>query len=534
MTVGTKINAGYLLAMVFILATGTATYYSSEQANANSQLLHRAFESRNLEQGILVSLLDAEVEQRSYLLHPSERLLEPYQQVLKLIDSKLADLKEINAAEAGKLRRIELLEPMIREKITEWQTSIELARSNVLDLARQLATSEKSRRTTEDIRHALDRFEAEAGAALKLRTATERDTDRATMLIAGVGSLLSVFVLAFTGYFVSRNISLPLRSISGFAERIASGDLSKMPDVVLRNDELGVLSETFARMAATLRNQASEINEGITALAALGSEMSAMTAQLASNTAETATAITQCTTTVEEVKQTTQLATQKARSVADMAQRAMQTSRSGAKAVDENTAMMGRIREQIDSVAQSIVRLTEQTQAIGEIAATVSDLADQSNLLAVNASIEAARAGEQGKGFSVVAEEIRSLAERSKRATVQVRSILNDIQKATGGAVMAIERGNKAAESGIHQASQAGEAIRTLTDNTTEAAQAAAQIAASSQQQSTGMDQVALAMESIKKASTQAADSTRQADLAARNINDLGMRLKRLMERSRI
>src|SRR4028119_1286641 len=107
---------------------------------------------------------------------------------------------------------------------------------------------------------------------------------------------------------------------------------------------------------------------------------------------------------------------------------------------------MQRIREQMEAIGESMMRLSEQSQAIGAIIATVDDLAQQSNLLAVNAAIEAAKAGEQGKGFAVVAQEVKSLADQSKQATTQVRTILNDIQKATGAAVMATEQGSKAVE----------------------------------------------------------------------------------------
>ena len=131
----------------------------------------------------------------------------------------------------------------------------------------------------------------------------------------------------------------------------------------------------------------------------------------------------------------------------------------------ESIEVMNRIREQMESIAESIVRLSEQGQTIGEIIATVNDLAEQSNLLAVNAAIEAARAGEQGKGFAVVAQEVKSLAEQSKQATAQVRAILGDIQKATNSAVMATEQGSKAVEAGVAQSTQAGEAIRLLAES---------------------------------------------------------------------
>jgi methyl-accepting chemotaxis protein len=180
------------------------------------------------------------------------------------------------------------------------------------------------------------------------------------------------------------------------------------------------------------------------------------------------------------------------------------------------------------------VRLSEQGQAIGEIMASVNDLAEQSNLLAVNASIEAAKAGEHGKGFAVVAQEVRNLAQQSKQATAQVRTILSDFQKATSTAVMATEQGSKAVDSGVKQSAEASEAIRILTDSISEAAQAAAQIAASSQQQRVGMDQVALAMESIKQASLQNASSTKQGEAAAMNLHTLGQKMKLLVERYQV
>ena len=195
---------------------------------------------------------------------------------------------------------------------------------------------------------------------------------------------------------------------------------------------------------------------------------------------------------------------------------------------------MNRIREQMDLIAMSIVRLTEQSQAIGEIISTVNDIAEQSNLLAVNAAIEAAKAGEQGRGFAVVAQEVKSLAEQSKKATAQVRAILGDVQKATGAAVTAAEKGSKVVDAGVKQSQEVSEAIRQLSDNIAEAAQASTQIAASGQQQSLGMDQVAQAMESIKVASTQNMAGTKQAEVAARGLHEMGERLRLMVARYKL
>jgi methyl-accepting chemotaxis protein len=273
-----------------------------------------------------------------------------------------------------------------------------------------------------------------------------------------------------------------------------------------------------------------QLRETITQLAASSAQILSTTTQVSSGAVETATAVNQTTTTVEEVKQTVKMSTEKAREVSDMAQTTAQVSRSGQQAVEELIEGMDRIRTQTTSTAGTIARLSEQSQAIGEIIATVNDLAEQSNLLAVNASIEAAKAGDHGKGFSVVAQEVKSLAEQSRQATSQIRAILNDIQKATGLAVMATDLSSKAVEDATRQSGAAGSALQLLTQNIENAAQAALQIAASSQQQLVGMDQVALAMENIKQASVQNMAGTKQAEIAAQNLHEIGVRLKAMIE----
>ena len=272
-----------------------------------------------------------------------------------------------------------------------------------------------------------------------------------------------------------------------------------------------------------------ELRESIAQLSSSSAEILATTTQVASSAAETAAAVSETTATVEEVKQTAQHASQKAKYVSDSAQKASNVSQAGRRSVEEALHVMHRIREQMGSIAESIVQLSEQSHAIGQIIATVNDLAEQSNLLAVNAAIEAARAGEQGKSFGVVAHEIRSLAEQSKQATGQVRTILGDIQKATNIAVLATEQGNKAVEAGVKQSSETDEAIRLLSASINEAAQAATQIAASSHQQMVGMDQVAVAMNNIKEASEQNVAGTRQAELAAQGLHQMGVRLRLLV-----
>ena len=376
----------------------------------------------------------------------------------------------------------------------------------------------------------VDKIDRQMNAAVTDAEIIEQKSSN-TLLGVTLGAVLFAIV---AGVALSRKITVPLDRLVSDTEIIASGDLRHVLTAAETKDELGQLVTSFKTMVSNLRRQIDETVEGVNVLAASANEISVTVAQLAASTAQTATAMTETTTTLEEVKQTAQIASQKSTQVASNAQQATQTAQHGRQATQATVQGMVHIRSQMEAIAASIVRLSEQSQAIGDIIATVNDLADQSNLLAVNASIEAAKAGEQGKGFAVVAQEVRSLAEQSKQATTRVRSILNDIQQATSSAVMATEQGSKAVEAGVQQSGQAGEAIERMANGVTESANAATQIAASSQQQLVGIDQVAIAMENINQASTQNVESTQQLETAAQDLQQLGQRLLGLVEKYRV
>jgi methyl-accepting chemotaxis protein len=419
----------------------------------------------------------------------------------------------------------------------EWQTTrdkvVAAVTARQFEQAKQIVRGTENSMTTrieKEMTDILDFADKKAEDFVK----ESQNAARESYILVTFFLLASIVFTIIIAVLLTRSITLPLNLAVGLAERVAAGDLTVTVPAGGGRDELTTLLDTFRKMVENLRSQTLAIQEGVNVLASSSSEILASTTQVASGASETASAVNETTATVEEVKQTSQLASQKVRSVADGAQRSLQVSQQGKKSAEDAIEGMNRIREQMETIAESIVSLSEQGQAIGEIIASVNDLAEQSNLLAVNAAIEAAKAGEHGKGFAVVAHEVRSLAVQSKEATAQVRTILNDIQRATNAAVMAAEQGSKAVEEGERQSGEAGEAIRLLADSITESANASIQIAASSHQQMIGMEQVATAMENIKDASIMSVTSTRQAEQSAQNLHELGQKLKSLVERFKL
>lgn len=314
-----------------------------------------------------------------------------------------------------------------------------------------------------------------------------------------------------------------------FAANVADGNLTARVSEEQRGP-LGQLAVSLNRMTADLERMVAEIREAVRRLASASSEILAATSQQVSATAEEATAVRQTAATVAEVRQAAELAARKSRSVADVSQKMAKMTDDGRRSVEDTILGVNESRQRMEALAERILAFSEQAEAIAEINATVSELAEQSNLLAVNASIEAAKAGEAGRGFSVVAAEVKALAERSKEATTQVRRIVVDLQKSAQSTVVAAEQGVKATADGLGMAQRSGASFNALSSSVTEATQATQQIIATAQQQEAGMDQIALAMANIEQSSTQTVAAMKQVESAARDLNELAQRLSNTVQ----
>lgn len=349
-----------------------------------------------------------------------------------------------------------------------------------------------------------------------------------TVVWIALGLALAAAVMAV---LLARTTAKPVITLASKAAEVAKGDLTVQVPSQGRRDELGVLSRAFQEMLDSFRDQTRHTMEGIAVLSASANKIASTVAQLGLSTSKTSQAISETTATVEQVKTSASVASEKAKNVAEASLQAVTISEDGKKATEETVSRIHLIRENMSSIGETVVKLSDHSKAIEEIVSAVQDLADQSNLLAVNASIEAARAGDRGKGFAVVAHEIKSLADQSKEATDQIRTILGETQRWVGAVVMATEQGSKAVEAGVEQSILAGEAITSLAASVNTSSQAASVIDVSSQQQFTGVGQVASAMTSIETAMRQSIEGTKQLEDEAKRLEELGGSLKSSIER---
>ncbi|MEI7811814.1 MAG: methyl-accepting chemotaxis protein [Ignavibacteria bacterium] len=444
------------------------------------------------------------------------------------------------------------------------QVEVPLIYANKIDEAVSYANG-KQKIIFESLRNQAIAMDEYAKKEVNLRLAIVGDYMVALItefIYLGIGLLaLMVFIV----FYLNKIIVRPLSDLKNISEKISQGDLFVEMPKMERTDEVGMLWTTFSEMIDTLRKLASmankvagsdlsirlvpksdkdvlaislnsmvdflmkiisDLSEAINVLTSASMEILSGTVQLSANASETASAIGETTATVEEVRRTSEMSNNKAKEVLEISRKANDFADAGKKSTEETINGINKVGSQMEIIATSITSLTEQSKAIGEIISTVNDIAGQSNLLSVNASIEAARAGEHGKAFGIVAQEIKSLAEQSKQATLQVKSVLNDIQNAISSVMLATEQGEKIVDAGIKLAEESEEAINNLAQIIGIAKDSAVQTSVIGQEQFVGMSQVALAMENIRTASVQSVSTTRDIEFSARNLKDLSVKLK--------
>lgn len=352
-----------------------------------------------------------------------------------------------------------------------------------------------------------------------------------TEIIVAVGAGLVSFLFS---WFIARSISLPLQRVVQSADSIATGNLRLEKVPVASSDEIGRLGSSFNNMLDNLKELSGQILNVTGNINSAAAEILASTQQQASSTKEQAATVQEISATMQEISQSGNEISEKAKQVAATAEATSAAGESGLNAVRTTSRLMEGIRQQVEDVATKIVALSERTQTIGEIVSTVNEIAEQSNLLALNASIEAASAGEQGSRFAVVAGEMRNLAQRAKESTVQVGTILGEIQRGINGTVMMTEEAVKRSDSGQQQAEITEQTIHQMTRTTVESVHAFQQIIASTSQQQIGFDQVTQGMRDIRQATEQTAIGTSQLEKALANLNELSLQLRAAVSRYQI
>jgi methyl-accepting chemotaxis protein len=494
MDITKKILIAFTTIALINLIVGIASFENARRLTANNVAITLSYDVIAATSNLISLLKDAETGQRGYLLTGRDNYLEPYNNAAVAIPRALDDMRKLLGEDKLQAGRVDRAETLANIKLTELKDTIVLRKTKGLNEALAVVLTDKGKQSMDEFRRVIFEIESTEKDSLARRNRESAESTQNMNLIMLLGTGFTFVLLATIGYALNKAIVEPI-----------------------------------ARQKAERKRVTGAINESVNILGSASTEILAIVAQGAAGAQEQAAAIAETVSTVAEVAQTSTQSAQQANLVATSAQQCDEIGRSGQQAVDETVAKMGGLKSQSELMAESIVGLAEQAQAIGEIIALVDDIAEQTNILALNAAIEASRAGDHGKGFTVVATEVKALATQSKKATAQVRQILTEIQKATNSTVIAAEEGTKTINHVTDIADRAGESISDLVAAIGEATRMAFQIAGSASQQATAINQIQVAIQNINEVTQQNLAATRQAERTAQDLALTGGKLQDLV-----
>ncbi len=515
-------------------------------AGINYQQMNRVFEATNFNS---VNTVPSILVLNEAMLDFSRVRIRVYRHVLNNDPKALADIDKSIVEALDKTDRAlrdyeKLLSDDDDKRLLEADRSL-LAEYR-LDVEKTLSASRQNRKE-----EAIADLKGAVGAATKLNDALvahmkyndelgkksaaegEAAKSRATW-VAIVITLLALAAMAALGLAIVRSLVSRVEMANQLAERIAAGDLSAVSNMSSGNDEIGRLLQSLEKMRGDLANTIRDIVAEANTVQASASQVSAAAHQVAissenqsQSTSSAAAAVEELTVSIDHVGSSADDASERARSAEEMAV-------SGAHDVDQASQQVVDVAHRVDETAAQIQSLSEQVQKIGNITVVIRDVADQTNLLALNAAIEAARAGEQGRGFAVVADEVRKLAERTSKATGEIAAMIGDIQSRSQSAVAAMESTIQRLESGTRLAGQAGEAIAAIRGANGEVLRVFSDIDEAMREQGAASYDIAQRVERVAQASEQSSNSVRISAEEASHIRQLADAMRANVERYKV
>jgi CHASE3 domain sensor protein len=480
-TFGRRLGLGFGLAGLTLLLVAMFGYRTVEHLIENDHWVTHTTLVREAIARLLADAVDAETGQRGFVITGKDEFLEPYTRANADLDRGYGELRSLTADNPRQLRRLDGVRHLLDQRLDEMRTVVETRRAEGVEAAGREVTAGKGRQTMVDFRAALAEMDRDEVELLGQRRADADASSLTARTMILWGSIVGAVFVALVGWFISRALG---RQITTAVRHIQSS-------------------------SAELQSAA---NQQVT------------------SAKEQATAMTEITTTISELLATAKQIAESSRRVASIAGETVGSARTGEQTVQRTTESIVTIQRQVDLIVSHMLDLGRKSQQIGGILELINELAEQTNILAINATIEAAGAGESGKRFAVVAEEIRRLADRVGASTKEIRQLIEDIRSAVNKTVMTTEGGNKAVEAGARLFADVALSfgqIGGLVSTTTEAAR---EIELSTKQQSTAVEQVNVAVANVAQASRETESSSAQTLQTAAELAGLSRNLLRVVQ----
>jgi len=368
----------------------------------------------------------------------------------------------------------------------------------------------------------ISRREAEAKSVVSSRT----------MVMIFVGVAILAVIVVFVSIMAKKIVS-SIDETLAVLNAMADGDMTQRLAAESK-DELGDMARAMNQAMESVGSTIQAIEQNAQTVASASEEISASATQQAEGADRQKDQAHQVATAMQEMSSTVLQVSENSNKAAESARKAAETAKSGGHVVEDVVARMRGISEAVRSTAAKVQELGKSSDQIGEIIGVIDDIADQTNLLALNAAIEAARAGEQGRGFAVVADEVRKLAERTTKATKEIAAMIQNVQQETRSSVAAMEEGKKQVESGVEKTTQAGNALKQIIGMADQVGDMTTHIATAATQQSSATEQVNGSMEQIAKLVQESATGAQQSAKACQDLSNLALDLQKLVSRFKV
>ena len=534
--IGTRLSLAFALILVFVAVMAIVSYMKMAAIQAN---LEHITKSNVVKMQLANDALKAFGDLKESLLSVS---------VAQTEDQRAEEIRSIG--EARKKYRV-ALDALVnnetsqqgKELLANIEESIKLAgvaNNKVVELATTDKSAEAGSHYIATAMPLNDKLDNEFKAMLDYQTKNidsryneALSNYNATRIIMGVLTGVILLLCICIAFAITRSITIPVAKLASQADLLAQGDLQ----IAISNnsrDEIGHLSNSFQKMAENFRTIISQVSSTSSQVASAANQLNSTAEQIATGAEEVAAQSATVATAGEEMSATSGDIAQNCQLAAEGAQRASQTAQNGAEVVENTVRVMGQIAERVQESAKTVESLGARSDQIGAIIGTIEDIADQTNLLALNAAIEAARAGEQGRGFAVVADEVRALAERTTRATREIGEMIKAIQSETKGAVAAMEQGVHQVENGTIEAAKSGQALQDILQQVNDVAMQVNQIATAAEEQTATTSEISSNMHQITEVVQQTSHGAHESATAASQLSGNAEELQRLVRQFKL
>lgn len=479
-TFGKKIGAGFAISSLLLLAIGGVAYRGLTLLSLTSQQVTHAHQTLENISELLSLVKDAETGQRGFVITGDPAFLTPHQEALLALPQATEALRALLGDNPVQLKRLAEAERLINAKVTELKRIVEMRNSSGFDPSAKAVAAGDGKRLMDDLRAVIAQMDQEERVVLERRAAevAAASSDAEWVIIWGTLCCLSFVTVA--GAWLTRSLT-------------------------------------------------DQISHAVQRMQLSSTELQAVANQQASGAQESSASMNEISTTISELLATSRQIAESAQRVSAVAEQTADAARSGDGTVRKASDSILGIRRQVDLVVNHMLELGTKSQHIGGVLEIVSELAEQTNILAINASIEAVGAGESGRRFGVVADEIRKLADRVAGSTKEIRGLIEDVRSAVNTTVMATEIGSKAVDAGNREFGEVTSSFKQIADLVSTTTAAAREIELSTKQQTNAVEQVNVAIRNSAQATKEAEASSRQTLSTATEVAGLSRDLMRVV-----